>query len=54
MIEVDHLNKYYGPITAIKDLSFRVDKGRDPGALRAKWGGQDHHHAHPQWFYAGE
>ena len=33
MIEVDHLNKYYGPITAIKDLSFRVDKGEILGLL---------------------
>jgi ABC-2 type transport system ATP-binding protein len=33
MIEVDHLNKYYGPITAIRDLSFRVDKGEILGFL---------------------
>ena len=33
MIEVDHLSKYYGPITAIHDLSFHVDKGEILGFL---------------------
>ena len=26
MIEVDHLTKYYGPIAAIQELSFTVEK----------------------------
>ena len=33
MIEVDHLSKYYGPITAIRDLSFRVEAGEILGFL---------------------
>ena len=33
MIEVDHLTKYYGPIAAIRDLSFAVDKGEILGFL---------------------
>jgi ABC-2 type transport system ATP-binding protein len=33
MIEVDHLTKYYGPIVAIQELSFRVDKGEILGFL---------------------
>ena len=28
MIEVDHLSKYYGPVTAIRDLSFRSSQER--------------------------
>jgi ABC-2 type transport system ATP-binding protein len=33
MIEVDHLTKYYGPIAAVQDLSFRVEKGEILGFL---------------------
>jgi len=33
MIEVDHLSKYYGPVTAIRDLSFRVEAGEILGFL---------------------
>jgi len=33
MIEVDHLSKYYGPVTAIRDLSFSVEKGEILGFL---------------------
>src|SRR5438309_3159580 len=33
MIEVDHLSKYYGPVTAIRDLSFRVEQGEILGFL---------------------
>jgi len=33
MIEVDHLTKYYGPIMAIQELSFRVDQGEILGFL---------------------
>lgn len=33
MIEVDRLSKYYGPIVAIQDLSFAVDKGEILGLL---------------------
>jgi ABC-2 type transport system ATP-binding protein len=33
MIEVDHLTKYYGPITAIQELSFTVEKGEILGFL---------------------
>lgn len=33
MIEVDHLSKYYGPVTAIQDLSFRVEPGEILGLL---------------------
>jgi ABC-2 type transport system ATP-binding protein len=33
MIEVDHLTKYYGPIAAIQDLSFTVEKGEILGFL---------------------
>jgi ABC-2 type transport system ATP-binding protein len=33
MIEVEHLTKFYGPIAAIQDLSFRVEKGEILGFL---------------------
>ena len=33
MIEVEHLTKYYGPIAAIRDLSFAVEKGEILGFL---------------------
>ena len=33
MIEVDHLTKYYGPIAAIQELSFSVEKGEILGFL---------------------
>lgn len=33
MIEVEHLSKYYGPVTAIRDLSFRVEEGEILGFL---------------------
>jgi ABC-2 type transport system ATP-binding protein len=33
MIEVDHVSKYYGPIVAIQDLSFAVDRGEILGLL---------------------
>ena len=28
MIQADHLTKSYGPVTAVHDVSFNVDKGR--------------------------
>jgi len=33
MIEVQHLTKRYGPVTAVDDVSFRVDKGEIRGFL---------------------
>ncbi len=33
MIEVDRLTKYYGPVAAIRDVSFSVDKGAIVGFL---------------------
>ena len=33
MIQVDHLTKRYGPVTAIHDVSFSVEKGRIVGFL---------------------
>ncbi len=33
MIEVEHLTKYYGPVTAIRELSFRVEQGEILGFL---------------------
>src|SRR5512147_2298084 len=33
MIQVDNLTKRYGPVTAIHDVSFNVDKGRIVGFL---------------------
>src|SRR4030095_1690379 len=33
MIQVQHLTKRYGPITAISDVSFTVDKGQIVGFL---------------------
>jgi ABC-2 type transport system ATP-binding protein len=33
MIEVNHLSKYYGPVTAIRDLSFNVAQGEILGFL---------------------
>ena len=28
MIEVQHLTKRYGPVTAVDDVSFRAERGR--------------------------
>ncbi|HWM77859.1 MAG TPA: ATP-binding cassette domain-containing protein, partial [Methylomirabilota bacterium] len=33
MIQVDHLTKSYGPVTAIQDVSFTVGKGQIVGFL---------------------
>src|SRR5207247_8787395 len=33
MIQADHLTKSYGPVTAVEDVSFTVDKGRIVGFL---------------------
>src|SRR3970040_2121241 len=33
MIEVQHLTKRYGPVTAVDDVSFRVQKGEILGFL---------------------
>ena len=33
MIEVQHLSKRYGPVTAVNDVSFRVEKGEILGFL---------------------
>ncbi|NVM20946.1 MAG: ATP-binding cassette domain-containing protein [Desulfobacterales bacterium] len=33
MIEVDHLSKYFGPVPAVLDVSFRVEKGEIVGFL---------------------
>jgi gliding motility-associated transport system ATP-binding protein len=33
MIQVEHLTKRYGPVTAVSDVSFNVDKGRIVGFL---------------------
>src|SRR6202050_1016417 len=33
MIEVQHLTKRYGPVTAVDDVSFRVDEGEILGFL---------------------
>lgn len=33
MIEVDQVTKYYGPVAAIRDVSFRVEKGEIVGFL---------------------
>ncbi len=33
MIQVEHLTKYYGPVAAIQDVSFSVDKGEIVGFL---------------------
>lgn len=33
MIEVDHLTKYFGPVPAVLDVSFRVEKGEIVGFL---------------------
>ena len=33
MIQVEHLTKSYGPVTAVHDVSFNVDKGRIVGFL---------------------
>jgi len=33
MIQVDHLTKHYGPVTAVQDVSFTVEKGKIVGFL---------------------
>src|SRR6266699_1496427 len=41
MIEVQHLTKRYGPVTAVDDVSFRVEKGEIlgfPGPVRVLTG----------------
>ena len=46
MLQVEHLTKRYGAVTAVDDLSFR-DSGRGGLRLpRAQRGGEEHHHEH--------
>ena len=52
MIEVDHLSKYYGPMTAIQDLSFRVDKEKS-WVSGPQWRWENDDHAHSERLYAG-
>ena len=33
MIQVEHLSKYFGPITAVDDISFQVGRGEIVGFL---------------------
>ena len=33
MIQVEHLSKYFGPVLAVKDVSFHVDKNEIVGLL---------------------
>ncbi len=33
MIHVDHLSKSYGPVVAVRELSFHVEKGETLGFL---------------------
>ncbi len=33
MIQVDHLSKYFGPVPAVRDVSFRVEEGEIVGFL---------------------
>src|SRR3989441_7545178 len=40
MIEVDHLSKYYGPVIAIRDLSFSVEPGEMLGFVGLTGAGQ--------------
>ena len=54
MIEVDHLSKYYGPVTAIRDLSFSVAARRDSGFLGTQRRRENDHHAYPDRIHAGQ
>jgi ABC-2 type transport system ATP-binding protein len=45
MINIDHLTKRYGTVTAVDGLSFEVGPGRVTGFLGAQRRRQDHHAA---------
>ena len=52
MIEVDRLTKRYGPVPAIQDVSFTVEKGQIVGFLGPNGARQDDHDADPLLLHA--
>ena len=54
MIQVEHLTKRYGLLTAIKDVTFEVNKGEILGFLGAQRRGKDDNHAHPVGLLSGD
>ena len=53
VIEVQHLTKRYGRVTAVDDVSFRVERGEILGFLGPERRRQDHDDAHPHRLHAG-
>ena len=53
MIEVQHVSKRYGRVTAVDDVSFRVEKGEILGFLGPERRRQNHDDAHPDRLHAG-
>ena len=53
MIEVQHLTKRYGPVTAVDDVSFRVEKGEILGFLGPNGAGKTTHDARDHRLHAG-
>ena len=54
MIEVQHLTKRYGRVTAVDDVSFRVERGEILGFLGPERRRQDDDDAHPHRLHAGD
>ena len=53
MIEVEHLSKYFGPITAVDDISFQRRPRRNRRLSRPQRGRQVDHAPHPHQLLAG-
>ena len=46
MLQVEHLTRRYGPVTAVDDLSFEISKVGVYGFLGPQRRGKIHHHEH--------
>ncbi len=54
MIEVKNLTKLYGNFVAIKNVSFKAERGLDPRFSGPQWRRQDHHDADHHRLHAGQ
>ena len=46
MLQVEHLTKRYGAVTAVDDLSFEIEREGVYGFLGPNGAGKSHHHEH--------
>lgn len=52
MIEVENLSKYFGPVFAVRNVSFQVEHNEIVGLLGNNGAGENHPDAHPYDFSA--